>query len=468
MGQLGTITLWLMIFISLGRVHEIFSFLMPFKVGKLSLALGLGITVATNINDLFLLLTRSPIKNYLIAIAVIAFLGVPFSVYPSFALEKSVGFLSLLLAISTIVALGKGKMETIQLCLVSVLSIISLQMIISQTTGRVSVSMTYDPNDIALLCVTFLPFALYGINHGNFISKIFSLATSAGAVASIALSASRGGLVALACIALYSIALAKKRRLLLIILCALGVSVFTAMAGDRLWERMDALMSGTDYNLSSTGDSRLAIWSNAIDLMIRRPILGVGIGQFSTALGTLTDGPWKTAHNSFFQIGVELGVGGLIAFLGMIYFTFKTSLRGSRATFLSAAEQYRYTVLRMALLGFCTGGFFVSHAYSPIPYTLFSIAVIMHYELDKREKRAQLMSFQEEMENTDPLSPQGNDSSKNVSPTTLKPSPLPLQAARKAEHIHAENMRKTKQSRLLAGDRLQQEMQKKAPPAKEE
>ncbi len=456
--------LWLILFVSLGRLHELFPFLLPLKLGKVSMAVGLGVVLATNIKDITFFLTQSGIKKYIWAITILALCAIPFSVYASNSLDKFISYLNLLIGCSIITALGKDKMKSMQACIIVILFVISTQMIINTASGRVSVSMTYDPNDIALLCVVFLPFALYGISYGNFISKIFCLATSAGTVGGIALSGSRGGLVALACVAIYSIILAKKRRFLLIVLCALGAVVFMAMAGDALWERMNALMSGTDYNLSTKGDSRLAIWGNALELMMRRPLFGVGIGQFSAALGMLTDGPWKTAHNSFLQVGVELGVGGLFAFCAMLYFGFKTSLRGSNAHFLSVAEQQRFMALRISTLAFCTGGFFVSHAYSPITYTLFCLIAIMHYELEKNEKQAQQKSAHTSEHAAEDLgqnSPGPSPRLQQSSPTSTKaPELLPPTTPRSEQHIRAEATRKARQSRLQAGDSLQQNAHK--------
>ena len=67
-----------------------------------------------------------------------------------------------------------------------------------------------------------------------------------------------------------------------------------------------------------------------IRLMTQNPLTGVGIGIFAIAEGSSrkdTGGPkepWKTAHNSFIQIGGELGVGGLILFILLIYYLFKS------------------------------------------------------------------------------------------------------------------------------------------------
>ncbi len=388
MQAFSAFTLWFMLFVNVGRFQEIFPFLIPFQLGKVSLALGLAFICAQNPRDLRTLLFDSPIKKYLLTILFFALFGIPFSVYISGSIESFTSLIRLFFITSIIVALGKKNPESMRLCLITMLLILSVQVIIQKAVGRVSISSTYDPNDIALLCIILLPIALSGLSHKSFIVKICSLIASGGAVASIALSGSRGGLVALIAVTIYAIILAKKRRILLITLCIIGGIIFSAMAGDELWARIQALRDGSDYNFSTTGDSRFAIWSTGLEVMLKKPIFGVGIGQFITGLATVGGGVWRTAHNSFLQIGMELGLGGLWAFCGMLFFIYRLSVKGSQATYLTTAQQNSYMYLRLSFLGFCVGGFFVSHAYSPIAYSLICFSVVMHYNLEDIKKKS--------------------------------------------------------------------------------
>ncbi len=388
MQAIGLIALWALLFVSLGRFQEIFPVLIPLQLGKLSIAFGLAAVMAINAKDLTLFITKTPLKKYLYALLLIGFFSIPFSIYISDAFDKYMGFLRTFLIASIIVALGKKHLSNVKLCICVIVLILSTQMILQKAIGRSSVSLTYDPNDIAFLFVLFLPFIIHGIGSKNVIIKIVYLITSGSAVASIALSGSRGGLLALVSIALYSIILAKKRRFLYICLCFMGAVIFSQMASDEFWQRIQALIDGTDYNLAETGDSRVAIWTSAIELMFRRPLFGVGIGQFTTAMGTLAEGAWRTAHNSFIQIGLELGFGGLFAFCGIFISFFRLSKQGEKAPFLSAQSQALYRSLRISILAFCVGGFFISHAYTPITYSFISFGAIMFLEYQRQERYA--------------------------------------------------------------------------------
>ncbi len=396
MALLRNFALWLILFVTLWRFQESFYFFIPFRLGILSSILGAAVVLATNANDLFIILRETPLKKYFIIILVLGFFSIPFSVFPGNAIDSYTQYLRSILTTSIVIALSKNNRGSLQLCITVVLILLASQMLLQSVGGRISVSLTYDPNDIALLFVVFLPVAINGISNSNFIIKMTSLVASGLAVGSIALTGSRGGLIALFAVAIYGIILAKKRLFTLIILSGIGAAIFMAMAGEELWIRLQSLFDGTDYNLETSGDSRVAIWLNAVEVMLRRPILGVGFGQFVTGLATITDTPWKTAHNSFLEIGVELGLGGLYAFCAILFSLYKLSKTAEHADFLPAKEKNLYIYIRMSLLGFCVGGFFVSHAYSSISYTLFALGFVMMMDYDKKEAIAEYEQSLEE------------------------------------------------------------------------
>jgi len=74
---------------------------------------------------------------------------------------------------------------------------------------------------------------------------------------------------------------------------------------------------------------------------------------------------WNAPHNSFVQIGAELGFPGLAFYISVIGCAF-VALR--RSGDLGPA-------LTASLLGFVVGSFFLSLAYSEMLYTLVALAV---------------------------------------------------------------------------------------------
>jgi O-antigen ligase len=118
---------------------------------------------------------------------------------------------------------------------------------------------------------------------------------------------------------------------------------------------METITSDTDYNHTSES-GRLQIWSRGIGYMLQNPVLGVGPGNFQTAEGTLSalaerqqfgiGVRWNAPHNSFVQIGAELGIPGLALYVAMI----------ASAVFALRRSDALTPALTHSLLGF-VGGF---------------------------------------------------------------------------------------------------------------
>ena len=76
--------------------------------------------------------------------------------------------------------------------------------------------------------------------------------------------------------------------------------------------------------MSGTGDQRIYIWKNALDMFRLRPLTGVGIGQYPIYYKIYEGAPVKYrifthAHNIYLHILAELGLIGLCIFLWLIY-----------------------------------------------------------------------------------------------------------------------------------------------------
>ena len=88
---------------------------------------------------------------------------------------------------------------------------------------------------------------------------------------------------------------------------------------------------------------------------------------------------WNAPHNSFIQVGAELGVPGLVLFVGMIASTFVALRRLVRRRpapiEASPASRALIQALTASLIGFVVGAFFLSLAYSEILYTLVALTV---------------------------------------------------------------------------------------------
>jgi len=234
----------------------------------------------------------------------------------------------------------------------------------------------YDANDFATYTVTAVPIGIYFLHGGRRTSvRLFAAAGLVLLTLGFVWSGSRGGFIALAAVAVFVVvrfsAIPLKWRLLA---TALVTVVLLATASDQYWEQMGTIASDADYNHTDES-GRLHIWRRGIGYMVDNPVFGVGPGNFQAAEGTLSPLAerqqygvgvrWNAPHNSFVQIGAELGFPGLALYIAVIVSAF-VALRG--AGDLSPA-------LTASLLGFVVGSFFLSLAYSEMLYTLIALAV---------------------------------------------------------------------------------------------
>ena len=112
--------------------------------------------------------------------------------------------------------------------------------------------------------------------------------------------------------------------------------------------------------------------------MLKHPVLGVGVGGFEIAEGLSRggQGKWSSAHNSFVQIGTELGIVGLVIFVRLV----ASSIVGMKnLRFSDEADVLPPWMLKgveISLYGYIAAGFFLSQAYSPVLYLLVGMVII--------------------------------------------------------------------------------------------
>lgn len=247
----------------------------------------------------------------------------------------------------------------------------------------------YDANDFATFVVTAMPFGLYLLHAGRRLTTRWLAAIGLVVLAlGFVWSGSRGGFIALSAVAGFIVlrytAIPLRWRLSATALVAI---VLLTTASDQYWQQMATITSDTDYNQTSES-GRLQIWSRGIGYMLQNPVFGLGPLNFQVAEGTLSPLAerqqygigvrWNAPHNSFVQIGAELGVVGLAIYAAFIISAFVALRRSGGGEPESGAPQDAQALtpaLTASLMGFVIGSFFLSLAYSEMLYTLVALAV---------------------------------------------------------------------------------------------
>jgi O-antigen ligase len=211
----------------------------------------------------------------------------------------------------------------------------------------------------------------------------------------IIMTKSRGGFVTLLVVALILIAkLPSRQAALKIGIVAGGVLLFALFAPQSYWDRIATTWGGgseaaqQDEYLGEGLTPRWELWKTGVRIMLENPLLGVGAGNFGIAEGathgglTFGSGKWTAAHNSFTQIGAELGVVGLALFLYLLY----RALRNCRIVIRVATRtpELRYHLylaqgLEASLYGFIVGGIALNFAFADLLYFLIAVTVLLKW-----------------------------------------------------------------------------------------
>lgn len=187
-------------------------------------------------------------------------------------------------------------------------------------------STMQNPNLLAGFLVTIMAIAAgLGCKETALSCRIavFSLIAIFGAC--LVLTYSRGAwLSVLAVIAAFGVLYNRKIFWLLLLLPVMGL-----FAHDVLIERLMSILNPTDT--SST--LRIALWESTVAMIMDKPLFGIGWGAYWMVYPEydffINDASTKIvhAHNMYLNIAAEIGIPGLMVFIGIIYSHLKTAAR---------------------------------------------------------------------------------------------------------------------------------------------
>jgi O-antigen ligase len=196
-----------------------------------------------------------------------------------------------------------------------------------------------DANEFAAVLVSALPLAIALVATGA-ARRVRALGVVATVLcaAGIALSLSRGGLLAVLVMLVAAVLVAGRWRALVVAMAAVialvGVGYFLLAVPTAARQRVTS---------SGTGTGRTDLWRVGWRMVQDRPVLGVGAGNYAQASlryllrpgqlsrSDLIASTPKVAHNTYLHVLAELGIFGASAFLGLVAFAISCALRAARA-----------------------------------------------------------------------------------------------------------------------------------------
>lgn len=171
---------------------------------------------------------------------------------------------------------------------------------------------TINPNGLAFVIVSVLPFMHYLSISGGIRIRLLSLVLAPILFYALILTASRTGFLAVIVI-LFGIFLKSHRKVLMIVLAGIAsVGVFSQLS-DLQKERYLSLTS-SDVRGADTAKGRIEGTFDDFEIAMRRPIFGHGLGTSAEANFHAT-GVNQLSHNLYTELLQELGFVGLVIFL---------------------------------------------------------------------------------------------------------------------------------------------------------
>ena len=389
--------LFLLVAVVLGRLHDLSHFTSHLPIGKLLLPLGWAVLLTDRavMRRLRVLRTKQAKMFGLLMVAMV--LSLPFSLWPGGSILEFRTFLLGTVPFVFLLAVGctdERDLYGVARAVVVTGVCLGLALLAGMgrgEQGRISLGETYDANDIALVGVIVFPFAVWLMRDRARLWRWVGAAGGAGALATIMMSASRGGMLGLgAIVVLLAVRYGRRIPLSWKIMSVLLLVAALRFAPSTFWTRFATLRDpDADYNtFAETG--RLAIWKRGLGYFVSRPLTGVGLGQFGAAEGAWalrTYGPdvgfkWSVTHSIWIQVLAEVGILGMIGFLGLYVPTLR-QVWGARRRRRSRAPpqdlQAFGEALGIALVGFFVSGTFLAMAYSPPAMILAAMCMSYAY-----------------------------------------------------------------------------------------
>lgn len=311
----------------------------------------------------------------------VAVLSVPFALWPGGAARGLVSFLTVSVLYVLVVLSVRRPEHLAYLASVFAIAVAILvsfyvkDWLVGGGAMTEQEFVAFDRNDVALLAVMGIPFALVMTVGGGFRAWVgFGLA--AFLALGVVTTDSRGGFLALAVMGTVMLAygrmLSAQRKVTLVLV---GTLALLAGGSSEYWERIEAVFTSpsADYNFTDR-DGRIEIWRRGAGYFLENPLTGVGIDNFRVAEGQSlsNDGfgvKWNTAHSAYILAAAELGIGGIALFLALLWSIGGQAKKaaGTRRQRRSPPEKELAAVAeatRYSLVGFVVAALFLSVTYN--------------------------------------------------------------------------------------------------------
>lgn len=252
-------------------------------------------------------------------------------------------------------------------------------------------------NELAVALTMLIPmmYFLYQVSTRRWLrwAMLFGIAMTAFAILG---SQSRGALLSLVAMAGF-MGLKGKYPVRTSLLLVLGLALAIGFMPESWTHRMDTIQG---YETDTSAMSRLYTWTTLWNCAVDRPLVGAGFmadtvhvfmryAPRTAEFGAYFDQVY-VAHSIYFQMLGEHGFPGLLLFLMLGGFTWRTAGRLARQTRgdpeLGHWVPLLMPMVQVSLIGYAVGGAFLSLGYFDLPYYIMAIVSLTQATLNERRR----------------------------------------------------------------------------------
>ncbi|MCA1816658.1 MAG: O-antigen ligase family protein [Acidobacteria bacterium] len=286
------------------------------------------------------------------ALCVLALASVPLAINRGEAWDTWVDYLKVVLMFVVMVNVMRTekRLRWLVLLLLAASVFLSLGAISDYRAGRFNTGgdriagavggMFGNPNDLAMHLATMIPLAFTMSLTARPLKKIIYLAAALLMAAAIIFTFSRGGFLGLAAAALVlAWKLGRRHRAAVVVVSIVAVASFVLFMPSEYSDRLTTIVD-TARDVTGSAGAREQILIVSLSNIVRHPLFGVGMGNFHIV--SLHE---QVSHNAYTQVGAELGVPAMLAYLLFLLAPWRRLRRVERETLpLRRSRDYYWAV----------------------------------------------------------------------------------------------------------------------------
>jgi len=219
----------------------------------------------------------------------------------------------------------------------------------------------YGPNEFAIAILPFIALTFYmALAEKNKALKLILISITTAIFLALISTVSRGGIIGLGGMLLI-LTLKSRKKILTIIAVCIVVVLFMHTMPQNLRERFGKTQVSQhaygigDGDIDST-TRRYYLAQAGWRIFLAHPLFGIGVGNYFYENRNYAPVSPGRAHNMYLEMMAELGIIGIILFLGIIFYTFKSLSRiiKSKSPLKGYAKGFY-----IGLVGFLIAGIFL-------------------------------------------------------------------------------------------------------------